>query len=101
LAPANPPSTRSSITWCRCRPAYCDPPRTTATHPWITDGTLIPVHDQSITARRKSIGASSPGLKDWQILRQCRRRADAIDHSLQIIAGLWNLKTRTQLRVKS
>jgi hypothetical protein len=40
-------------------------------------------------------------LKDWQILRQCRRRADAIDHSLQIVAGLWNLKTRTRLRVKS
>jgi hypothetical protein len=32
-------------------------------------------------------------LKDWQILRQCRRRGDAINHSLHIIAGLWNLKT--------
>ncbi len=31
-------------------------------------------------------------LKDWQILRQCRRRGQAIDHSLQIITGLWNLK---------
>ncbi|WP_353363288.1 transposase family protein [Mycobacterium sp.] len=31
--------------------------------PWIVDGTLIPVHDQSITARRKTIGASSPGSK--------------------------------------
>ena len=40
-------------------------------------------------------------LKDWQILRQCRRRGDAINHSLQITAGLWNLKTRTQLRVIS
>jgi DDE superfamily endonuclease/Helix-turn-helix of DDE superfamily endonuclease len=40
-------------------------------------------------------------LKDWQILRQCRRRGDAINHSLQIIAGLWNLKTHTQLRVTS
>ena len=38
-------------------------------------------------------------LKDWQILRQCRRRGDAINHSLQIIAGLWNLKTHNQLRV--
>jgi hypothetical protein len=26
---------------------------------------------------------------------------DAINHSLQIIAGLWNLKTHTQLRVNS
>ena len=32
-------------------------------------------------------------LKDWQILRQCRHR-DAINHSLHIIAGLCNLKTR-------
>ena len=40
-------------------------------------------------------------LKDWQILRQCRRRAQAINHSLQVIAGLWNLKTHKQLRVNS
>jgi hypothetical protein len=31
-------------------------------------------------------------LKDWQILRQCRRRGAAINHSLHVIAGLWNLK---------
>ena len=157
-------------------------------HPWIIDGTLIPVHDQSITAistsyrrsvnaqiiicshRRRVIttGRCWPGnrndvvvaratvahlltgerhilgdggyrgiaaitaprpdstgriirdhryrthrrirarvehliarLKDWQTLRQCRRRGDAINHSLQIIARLWNLKTRTQLPVNS
>jgi Transposase DDE domain len=40
-------------------------------------------------------------LKDWQLLRQCRRRGDAINHSLHIIAGLWNLKTHNQLRVTS
>jgi DDE family transposase len=40
-------------------------------------------------------------LKDWQILRQCRRRGDAINHSLQIVAGLWNLKTHNQIRVNS
>jgi NAD(P)-dependent dehydrogenase (short-subunit alcohol dehydrogenase family) len=40
-------------------------------------------------------------LKDWQILRQCRRRGDAINHNLQVIAGLWNLKTRNQLGVNS
>lgn len=38
-------------------------------------------------------------LKDWQILRQCRRRGHAINHSLHIIAGLWNIKTHNQLRV--
>ena len=156
-------------------------------HPWIIDGTLIPVHDQSITAvsknYRRSVntqiimcahrrrvmvaGPCWPGnrndvivarhtavqlldgrvargdggyrsitsittprrdhsgriirddhyrvhrrirarvehviarLKDWQILRQCRRRGDTINHSLHIIAGLWNLKTRNQLRVNS
>jgi hypothetical protein len=41
------------------------------------------------------------GLKDTQILRQCRRRGDAINHSLHIIAGPWNLKTLNQLRVTS
>jgi hypothetical protein len=33
-------------------------------------------------------------LKDWQILRQCRRRGHAINHTLHIIAGLWNIKTK-------
>lgn len=157
-------------------------------HPWSIDGTLIPVHDQSITAisknyrrsintqiiicahrRRVVIGGqcwpgnrndvvvaratvahllagqreilgdggyrginsiTSPArdtsgqiirddhyrahrrirarvehviarIKDWQILRQCRRRGDAINHSLQIVAGLWNLKPFSQLRVNS
>lgn len=155
---------------------------------WIIDGTLIPVHDQSITAisknYRRSIntqiiigahsraviaaGAARPGnrndvvvarhtvshlldgtriilgdggyrgipaitgphrgpsgriihdtqyrahrrlrarvehliarLKDWQILRQCRRRGHPINHSIQIVAGLWNLKIHNQLRVNS
>lgn len=160
----------------------------TSAHPWIIDGTLIPVHDQSITAisknyrrsintqiiicahRRRAVTAGQcwPGnrnddvvaratvthllagqceilgdggyrgidsitspardksgriirddhyrahrrirarvehviarIKDWQILRQCRRRGDAINHSLQIVAGLWNLKACSQLRVNS
>jgi hypothetical protein len=53
---------------------------------------------QRIRARVEHVIAR---LKDWQILRQCRRRGDAINHSLQITAGLWNLKTRSQLRVNS
>jgi Transposase DDE domain/Helix-turn-helix of DDE superfamily endonuclease len=163
------------------RPAPAD----TSTHPWIIDSTLIPVHDQSMSAitknYRRSIntqiivcartrrvvvaGQCWPGnrndvvvarrtgaqlldgrvvlgdggyrgittittprrdttgriirdddyrahrrirarvehviarLKDWQVLRPCRRRGQAINHSLQIIAGLWNLKTHKQLRV--
>jgi len=39
--------------------------------------------------------------KDSQILRHCRRRGEAINHSLQIVAGLWNLKTHKQLRVNT
>jgi Helix-turn-helix of DDE superfamily endonuclease/DDE superfamily endonuclease len=156
--------------------------------PWIIDGTLIPVHDQSITAPSKNyrrsintqiiisaetrhvitVGQCWPGnrndvivarhtiahlltgqnvilgdggyrgiksittprrdhtgriihdddyrlhrrirarvehviarLKDWQILRQCRRRGHAINHTLHIVAGLWNLKAHNQLRVIS
>jgi DDE superfamily endonuclease/Helix-turn-helix of DDE superfamily endonuclease len=33
-------------------------------------------------------------LKDRQILRQCRRRGQAINHSLHIITGLRNIKTK-------
>jgi hypothetical protein len=40
-------------------------------------------------------------LKDWQVLRQCRRRGDAINDNLHIIAALCNLKTHNQLRVNS
>jgi hypothetical protein len=40
-------------------------------------------------------------LKDRQILPQRRRRGHATNHSLQIIAGHWNLKTRSQLRASS
>jgi hypothetical protein len=163
------------------------PDATRQTAPWIIDGTLIPVHDQSISAPSKNyrrsvnaqiiicaherrvvaVGGRWPGnrndvvvarhtlahllagghtvlgdggyrgihtittprrdntgriicdhhyrahrrigarvepviarLKGWQILRQCRRRGNAINHSLHI-TGLWNLKTHTQLRVKS
>jgi hypothetical protein len=163
------------------------PTADTSNHPWIIDGTQIPVHDQSITAisknyrrsvnaqiiicahRRRVIltGRCWPGsrndvtvarhtvvelldghivlgdggyraitsittprrdhtgriirddhyrvhsrirarvehviarLTDWLILRQCRRRGEAINHSLQTIARLWNLKTDNQLRVNS
>jgi hypothetical protein len=164
------------------------PAPNTSNHPWIIDGTLIPVHDQSITASSKNYRGSVntqiiicaqrrrvvvavrcwPGnrndvivarhtvlqLLDGRVvlgdrgyraitsittprrdhsgriirddryrvhhrirahvehchrpaqglakLRQCRRRrGDAINHSLHIIAGLWNLKTRNQLRVNS
>jgi hypothetical protein len=62
------------------------------------------IHDNHYRANRRiraRVEHVIARLKDWQILRQCRRRGEAINHSLQIIAGLWNLKTRNQLRVIS
>jgi hypothetical protein len=89
------------------------------------DGTLIPVHDQSIATLPAGIttltdggyrsmpGATLPPaddparlaehrrlrariehilarMKDWQILRQCRRRGDAINPAARAVAYLWN-----------
>jgi hypothetical protein len=51
---------------------------------------------RQITARVEHVIAQ---LKHWQILRQCRRRGQSINHSPQNIARLWNLKTHKQLRV--
>jgi hypothetical protein len=68
------------------------PPRRDHTGPIIRD------RHRRIRARVEHVIAR---LKDWQILRQSRRRSDAINHSLQIVAGPWNLKTRNQLRVNS
>jgi hypothetical protein len=31
-------------------------------------------------------------MKDWQILRQCRRRGNAVNLAVRCIAYLWNLK---------
>jgi len=66
------------------------PGRVTRDHHWR--------HHRRIHARVEHVIAR---LKDWQILRQCRRRGNAINHSLQIIAGLWNLKSNSQIRVNS
>jgi hypothetical protein len=38
-------------------------------------------------------------LKDWQILRQCRRKDKGIDEALEAVAGIYNL--RIDLRVNS
>jgi hypothetical protein len=39
-------------------------------------------------------------LTDWQILRQCRRHGQAINHSLHIVAGLRNIKTKAAQAIK-
>jgi DDE superfamily endonuclease len=62
------------------------------------------IHDDNYRAHRRiraRVEHVPARLKDWQILRQCRRRGHSINHSLQIIARLWNLKTHNQLRVTS
>jgi hypothetical protein len=67
-----------------------------------TNGSII--HDHHYRAHRRiraRVEHVIARLKDWQILRQCRRRGQAINHSLHITAGLWNLKTHNQLRVNS
>jgi hypothetical protein len=74
--------------------------------------TRSPVHAQQPTARiirddhyrkhrriRARVEHITAPLKDRQILRQCRRRGQAINHSLHTITGLWNLKNQGQLRV--
>ena len=66
------------------------------------DGRII--RDDSYRAHRRiraRVEHVIARIKDWQILRQCRRHGEAINHSLQIVAGLWNLKIRGQLRVNS
>lgn len=54
-----------------------------------------------MTATRRTGVHVIAGPKDWQMLQQCRQRGEAINHNLQIIAHLWNLKTPNQLRVTS
>lgn len=60
------------------------------------------LRDQAWETHRKlraSVEHVIARLKDWQILRQCRRKAKGIDQALQAVAGIYNL--RIDLRVKS
>ena len=62
------------------------------------------IHDDNYRSHRRiraRVEHVLARLKDWQILRQCRRRGHPINHSLHIIAGLSNIKTHNQLRVTS
>lgn len=61
-----------------------------------------------VLSKRASLGVSPVGkvthaakariehvlarMKDWQILRQCRRRGEAINYALQAVAYLYNIK---------
>jgi len=62
------------------------------------------IRDQRCRARRRTtahVEQVMARIKDSWMLRQCCRRGDAINHGLQVVAGLWNLKTHSQLRVNS
>ncbi|MDY6871487.1 MAG: transposase family protein [Actinomycetota bacterium] len=69
------------------------PEITSAREPWTIDSGDggYPAH-RRIRAHVEHVTAT---IKDWQILRQCRRRSQAINHSLQIVAGLLNQGPRT------
>jgi hypothetical protein len=45
--------------------------------------------------RRARVEQTVARLKDHQILRQCRRRGEAIDHAIAGVAALHNLKRET------
>ncbi|WP_431196003.1 hypothetical protein [Mycobacterium camsae] len=42
--------------------------------------------------RRARIEHILARMKDWQILRQCRRRGNAINLAARAVAYLWNTK---------
>jgi hypothetical protein len=66
------------------------------------DGRVIRDHHYRTHTRiRARVEHIIARIKDWQILRQCRRRGQAINHSLQIVTGLWNMKSHGELRVNS
>jgi len=70
----------------------------------LTDGvyrsmpgaTLPPTDDPPLLAehrrRRARIEHILARMKDWQILRQCRRRGNAINLAARAVAYLWNTK---------
>ncbi|MGH3957402.1 MAG: hypothetical protein ACRDTL_00140, partial [Mycobacterium sp.] len=67
-----------------------------------TTGRII--YDDHYRAHRRlrtRVEHAIAGLKDWQNLRQRRRRGQGTNHSHHTIAGLWNKKTHTQSRVTS
>ena len=66
------------------------------------DGRIIrDHHHRTHTRTRARVEHVIARIKDWQILRQCRRRGHATNHSLQIVTGLLNMKNHGELRVSS
>lgn len=47
--------------------------------------------------RRATVEHVIARLKDWEVLRRCRRRGAAIDHIARAVAALWNLRIDHQV----
>jgi hypothetical protein len=85
-----------------------NPPDDHRSKVWVVDGTLIPLHDQTKTAKsknhRRPVNVKAfakrraraehgiARLKDFQILRQHRRRGDTINQTSRAVAALHNMK---------
>jgi hypothetical protein len=59
-----------------------------ATLPPKQDPARLAVHER-LRARSEHVVAR---MKGWQILRQCRRRGNAINLAVRCVAYLWNLR---------
>ena len=59
-----------------------------ATPPPTDDPERLPEHRR----RRARIEHIPARMKDWQMLRQCRRRGNAINLAVRAVAYLWNTK---------
>jgi hypothetical protein len=70
----------------------------------MANATLPPKDDQEAMAAHKElrfrIEHVLARMKDWQMLRQCRRRKRAIDLAVCAVAYLWSLRL-TDLRINS
>jgi hypothetical protein len=66
--------------------------------------TLPPKDDQTALAAHKKLPARIEHVlartKNWQMLRQCRRRANSISHAIRAMAYPWNPRL-AHLRVNS
>jgi hypothetical protein len=95
------PGNRNDIIVARAAITLPDPSTGVTT---LTDGsyrsmpnaTLPPKDDQKALAAHKKLRARIEHVlarvKDWHMLRQCRRRKRAIDLAARAVAYLWNLR---------
>jgi hypothetical protein len=65
---------------------------------------LPPKDDETALAAHKKLRARITHvlarMMDWQMLRQCHRRGNSINHAVRAVAYLWNLRL-AHLRINS